>query len=100
MSVLLLALHFDLDISLTDKTCLRRQCFYTLVFFCLPNKGNYKTLDRFLPCLIFILFVILHIKFVHYKVILTTACKTIELLAFFEDHIAVLRMLCPPAPVK
>lgn len=100
MSIVLLALHLALDVSLTDKIVLLRQCFYTLVFFCLPNKDNYKTLERFLQCLIFVLFVILHIKFIHYKVILTTACKTTELLAFSEDHIAARRMLCPPAPVK
>lgn len=99
-SDLLLALHLALYISLTDKTVLLRQCFYTVFFFCLSNKDNDKTLEEFLQCLTFILFVILHIKFIQYKLILTSAFKTIELLAFSEDHIVAVRMLCPPAPSK
>lgn len=101
MSDLLLALHLALYISLTDKIVLLRQCFCTLVFFCfsLSNKDNYKTLERFLQRLTFIFFVILYIKFIHYKWILISAFKTIEL-AFSEDHIAAVRMLCLPAPSK
>lgn len=100
MSDLLLALHLALYINLTDKTVLLRQCFYTLVFFCLSNKDDNKTLERCLQCLTFMLFVILHIKFIYYKLILTSAFKTTELLAFSEDHIAAVRMLCPSAPSK
>lgn len=40
------------------------------------------------------------IKFIHYKLILTSAFRTLKRLAFSEDHIAAVRMLVLPAPSK
>lgn len=44
--------------------------------------------------------VILHVKLICYKSVLTSAFRTIEILAFSQDYIAAVKILCPPAPRK
>lgn len=46
------------------------------------------------------LVVMLHIEFLHYTLILTSAFRTLQILAFSEGCIAVVRMLSVPAPSK